>query len=324
MNSEDTSERLQSQRRSLTLQVLSIVWNMLLNVRSLTRLVRLLRLEPFCEVWHYNPRFAIKCLGHNYLARDFDSRRGVECFLHHYQRVHSTFPSPTLKMILHWDIPLFQTTDDGHTFSIDLGTSRPYDKEGELSLLLRVDAMNIFNLTFTIVPGAQVGSEAAEALLVSRLQGEKSSPDAVRLATKAMCNVRPRALLFAALQGVGRALGVEEIDAVGGREQSSYCGNCESSFRNGYDEFFSEIGLQKNHAGHFFSQIPIPEKPLELIDRNNRRTAKKKQALKAHVREVCAESIWRASGGASEHVGTPQSQDSEPLRVEVSTVLSEL
>jgi hypothetical protein len=213
--------------------------------------------------------------------------------------MYSSFPDRILKMILYWDIPLYEMSEDGHRFSLNLGTAKPYDKEGELSLLLKVDSQIIFNLTFTIVPGWAVGSDATEVILISRLQGERFFSHEIRLATKAMCNVRPRALLVAALQGIAVALGVEEIDAVGAKEQSSYCGHSEFSFQNSYDEFFTELGLKKNSAGFFSTRVPIAEKPLELVDPNNRRTARKKQAFKAQIQMACAKFISQASGQMS-------------------------
>lgn len=285
-----------SQQRGWTVQILTMGWRLLLNAGSLVQLLQLLRLRPFKEVFLYNHRFAVKCLGHNYLARNVSARASLASFVHHYQRMHDSFPDRSLEMILYWDLPLYQTSQDGHSFSLSLGTSKPYDKEGELSLLLKVDSLIIFNLTFTIVPGWVVGSSASETLLISRLQGERLYADEIRLATKAMCNVRPRALLVAALQGIALALRIEEIDAVSGNEQSSYCVCCGEGFRNSYDEFFTELGLKKNDAGFFFGCVPFAEKPLELVDPNNRRTARKKQAFKAQIQMACAKSIADASG----------------------------
>lgn len=298
MASSEMPVRSASHERRWGLQIFTIGGRLLLNTKSLGRLVRLLRLDPFSEMCRYNPRFAIKPFGNNYLARSIDARAALACFIHHYQSVYSIFPERILKMLLYWNLPLYEMSEDGHRFSLDLGTSRPYDKEGELSLLLKVDTLNIFNLTFTIVPGWAVGSDNAESLLISRLQGERSNCREIRLATKAMCNVRPRALLFAGLQGIATALGVKEINAVSAREQSSYCEHSDLSFQNSYDEFFSELGLEQNRAGFFSGCVPIPEKPLELVDPSNRRTARKKQAFKAQIQMACARSISEAAGQA--------------------------
>lgn len=297
---QERPERPASDERGLALQFMTVVWRLLLNIKHVARLARLLRLGPFSEICQYNPRFAIKPFGHNYLARNLDARASLGCFIYHYRRMWSSFPERILKMIMHWDIPLFQTSEDGHRFSVDLGSSRPYDKEGELSLLLKVDSLIIFNLAFTIVPGWAIGSDVAETLLISRLQGERSNLQEVRLATKAMCNVRPRALLLAALQGVALALGVENIYAVSAKEQSSNCGGRDLSFQNSYDEFFTELGLKKDSTGFFSGHVPIAEKPLELVDPNNRRTARKKQAFKAQIQMACTQAISMASGHASD------------------------
>jgi len=320
MSSDDMSQGAPSHERWWAWRVLKLGWHLLLNYGSLLQLVRLLRLAPFFEACRYNPRFALKSLGQNYLARNLDARARLDCFIYHYERVRSSFPDHTLKMLLYWDIPLYEMTEEGHKFSLDLGSSRPYDKEGELSLLLKVDSLIIFTLTFTIIPAWVVGSCAADALLISRLQGERSCPDEIRLATKAMSGVRPRALLLAALQGIAYALGVEEIDAVSAREQTSYCGHSESSFLSSYDEFFAELGLKKNSSGFFSSRVPIPEKPLMLVDPNNRRTARKKQAFKGQIQMACAASLGQACGQTRGCLEFRLPQASEENTLEASTL----
>lgn len=296
MISHEMPGELPSQHRGWAMQALTLAWRLSLNAGSITRLVRVLRLPPFRETCLYNPRFALKSLGHNYLVRNFDSHAALECFVHHYLRMHSSFPERVLKTILHWDIPLHDVLFGEHSLLLSLGTSRPYDKEGELSLLFKVDSLILFTLTFTIVPGWAVGSAAGETCLISRLQGERSYADEVRLATKAMNNVRPRALLMAALQGIAMALGIEQIHAVSAELQSSCCERCASSFKNNYDGFFAELGLTRNRKGFFFSHLPLAEKPLELVDPKNRRTARKKQAFKAAIQQACARAILQASG----------------------------
>lgn len=312
MASEDIASEAPSHDRGWSLQIMLIVWRLLLNARYWARLMRLLRLEPFSEICQYNPRFAIKPFSHNYLARNLKARAGLECFIHHYQRMFSLFPENILKMIMYWDIPLYQTVEDGHIVSLGMGASKPYDKEGELSLLLKVDSLIIYNLAFTVIPGRAIGSDASETLLISRVQGERSVLHEVRLATRAMCNVRPRALLVAALQGIALALGVKEIDAVSAKEQSSYCGCSGLSFQNSYDEFFTELGLQKNSAGQFSGLVPFTEKPLELVAPKNRRTARKKQAFKAQIQMACAKSMSEVLTRTASYVGLESRVASSP------------
>lgn len=286
-------EQSRSHTRWLALRLLTLGRNISLNLPSLAQLVPLLRLEPFLEMCRFNPRFAVKALGRNYLARNLDARARIVCFIHHYHRMNSLFSGSVLRTILHWDVPLYQKTEAGHIFSLTLGSSRPYDKEGELSLLLKLDSLIVFTLTFTLIPGWITATQAHETILISRLQGERANLHEIRLATKAMGGVRPRALLFAALQGIASTLGVEEITAVKAIHQTSYCGFSKSSFLSSYDRFFTELHFTTNDKGFASCHLPVAEKPLALVAPSNRRTTRKRQAFKRNIQLACAESFAR-------------------------------
>jgi uncharacterized protein VirK/YbjX len=206
-----------------------------------------------------------------------------------------------LHQILYWDFEFRTVFEEGSRLALSIGTSRPFDNEGELSLLLKMDGEIFFTLSFTIVPGWIVKSKATEVLLISRLQGVPGySPEQTRLAIKTMHEVRPRALLLSALEGVAIALGIQEIVSVSAGKHIDYCEDLDTIFRNSYDAFFSELGLVSSDEGFFTLTVPIEEKPLSLIKQGHKIRTRKKRAFRKQVQMACSDGILKMTGRAKE------------------------
>jgi uncharacterized protein VirK/YbjX len=276
-----------------------ILWSLATNIRMFCNSLRLLKHPSFAETLLKKPRFAVKCLSDNYLFLGSTVAERTTCFLNHYMRLIETLPNPALRQILRHDVVLYECCGGEDLFKLSIGMSRQRncDKEGELSLVLKSDRKTIFTLSFTIIPGRIVKSEAEEVLLISRLQGErKCFPQQMKLAIEAMHGVRPRALVFAALEGFAAALGISEIAAVCATNHIAYCEEFDAAFKNGYDNFFTELGMDKTAAGFFLTSVPIEGKPLSLIKRGHKIRTKRKRAFTDQIRLACAESVLKLTG----------------------------
>jgi uncharacterized protein VirK/YbjX len=220
--------------------------------------------------------------------------------MHHYSRLYDSIPGRALHQILYWDVEFRAIFEPHSRFAISIGTSRPFDNEGELSLLLKMDGEIFFTLSFTIVPGWVVKSTATEVLLISRLQGTPGySPEQIRLAIKAMHGVRPRALLLSALEGIAIAMGIEEIASVSTRNHIDYCEELDAVFKNSYDDFFAELGLIKSDTGFFTSTVLIGDKPLTLIKQGHKIRTRKKRAFRKQARLACSDGVLKLTGRAA-------------------------
>jgi uncharacterized protein VirK/YbjX len=264
-------------------------WRALVHLRSTHGVLRLIAtVPPYSELLQSNPRFAFKFLTDDYLARGFSIPESAACFLHHYRRLRQILPNSLLHDILGEEVTILQFSECDDRIALTLGLSRPYDHEGELTLRLRVDGEIVFVLAFTLVPGRVVGSELAEAFLITRLQGIRGCYSKIARATRAMREVAPGRLLLHALQGVAEAFGIGAIAAVCGDRQTSYKEDCALEFREAYDNTFTDLGLTRNGGGFFFSTVPIPQKPLASVKRSHRARTAKKRAFKRQVQLACA------------------------------------
>ena len=269
-------------------RVTRILWGVLTNIPQQFELLRIMRFPAFVDLLRTDPRFRFKFLIRDYLVRDFSTAQRTACFLHHYRRLHTSMSGGLLHRILHQRVTVFEALPDDIHIEISLCFSRPFEKEGELSLNLHVDEAVVFVLSFTIVPGWVVQSEAEEVLLISRLQGTNGCYPQIRAATKALHNVGPSALLLAALHGFAKAFGIGRMAGVSALRQSSYTEELSLFYKNAYDDFFFEIGISKDASGFFPSSIPPEDKPIESIKQGHKIRTKEKRQFKGQVaEEVC-------------------------------------
>jgi hypothetical protein len=232
-----------------------------------------------------NPRFPLKYSSLHYLARGLTIAQQAECFIHHYRRLPDVLPENVLTQVLLEDILLDEMQAGDDRFAVRMGLSRPWDDEGELSLNYEVNGKVVFVLSFTIIPGWVVQSEAREVVLVSRLQGVKGCFDEIQRATKTMYDVAPPALLFAALCGVAEAFGIERMAGITAAMKPGfhfYEGEA-AHIQQAYDEFFIELGAIRGPADFYLAPMPPQEKPMTSIKRGHKTRTRKKRAFKQEI-----------------------------------------
>jgi hypothetical protein len=273
------------------LKVAGVLWRALTNLSCSHRDVLALGKNPiYAEHLKNDPRFLFKYLTHDYLARSMSVPARAACFVHHYRRLSAILPAGLIKLLLAEGIELAAIDGNGRRFTVDMVYSWPKDeigadKEGELSLNLRMDGTFVYVLSFSIVPGRAIGCKARDVLLISRLQGERGRSETVTQFYKSLHYLKPDALLMAALSGIGKAFGIERIACVRGQDQTAYQSDLDHDFQTAYDEFFSALGVPTNAAGYYVSPIPLPEKPLEDIRGGKRQRSRARRAIKQQVSE---------------------------------------
>lgn len=267
----------------------SVLWRGFTHLKTHREVLRLLlRFPPLTEIVFSNPSFACKYLTQNYLVRGFTVAERAACFLYHYKRLLSALPDSLLRRTLQEDVAIHEIPEGANRFVVTMGMSRPSFMEGELSLHLRVDGVIVYVISFTIVPGWVVKSQAEEILLITRLQGVKGAYPPISYATKTLHEVAPNALLFAALQGIAHAFGIGKIAAVSGVRQSYYSEDDATAFKEAYDDFFTELGIPKSAAGFFRVPLPLQEKPLTFIKHGHKIRTREKRAFKQQIQLACA------------------------------------
>jgi uncharacterized protein VirK/YbjX len=268
-------------------------WGLCSNLNTQIQILHTFSKPPFPGLLRNDPALPFRFLNRNYLARHLTVAQRAHALLHHYKRIHASLPSQTLRQILAHGLTVYESRRDASISRVTLGLSGIIYWEGELSLHLEVNGVEVCILSFSIVPASVAGDLANEVLLVARLQSAKGCESQIRLATKSMLEVAPPALLVAALQGVAAALGIHAMAGTCATIQSSYLLEHSSVFQEAYDDFFVTLGATRNSAGFFCSPLPLEEKPLLLIARGHKIRVRKKREFKRQVADSVAQSLLK-------------------------------
>lgn len=269
-------------------RVTRLIWGVATTIPLQLELFRLMREPNYAKLLETEPRFRFKFLIRDYLVRGFTASQRTACFLHHYKRLHASVSGELVQQLLHRGVTVFQVQKDDIRIEVTLCYSRPFEKEGELTLNLHVDGMVVYVLSFTIAPGWAVQSDAREVLLVSRLQGTNGYYPQIRAATKALHDVGPAALLLAALDGFAKALEIHQMAGVSAVRQSTYTEESSFTYKRAYDDFFLELNLASNASGFYLSAVPPEDRPMSSIKKGHKiRTREKRQFKRQIADEVC-------------------------------------
>lgn len=262
-----------------------IVWTLARKIPTQLQVLRVLSRPAYRHFVRVDPRFPVKWMALDYIARGFTVSQQAKCFIHHYRRLPDLMPEDVLRRVMLEHIPLAEIREGNHCFVIKMGLSQPWDNEGEFSLDLEVNGKMVFVLSFTIVPGSVVQSAAREVMLISRVQGVRGCFNEVQLATRTLHHVAPPALLLAALCGIAEAYGIRAmagINATMKPEFHFYEGEA-AHIHEAYDGFFAELGATKGRAGFYLSPLPPVEKPMILIKRGHKTRTREKRLFKRQI-----------------------------------------
>jgi uncharacterized protein VirK/YbjX len=230
------------------------------------------------------PNYANKYATH-YLAKSLgkNARREILKFHHYFlsQRVTEQFYDEILK----GGKTLWQETIDENRYTISLSFNPQFHSEGDISLIFGTNDRPLYELSFSIVPGKEIGSASEQVLLIGRVQGRIGESGAIKVSTKAFHDIAPPHLLLAAALSIADALSIDAIAGVGNDDQLAKSSEEVSGCYFDYDAFWNKFFFNKNAANIYEAHIPLPEKPLEQFRRDHRRRAVLKRRIKKQIAE---------------------------------------
>jgi uncharacterized protein VirK/YbjX len=223
-----------------------------------------------------------------YLAISLRGGERLSCYFGHYAFLCENIVPSLLEKLLSEDIVVYRAKPADVTYKIVLSVSHWHQFEGEMTLGFRADDMNLYLLSFTIVPGRIVGLADPHVILVSRMQGSPGKYPELRHATKELREIHPQAAVFAALRGVAQAAGLSHIAGVSASNQVAYEDGKAECFEQAYDGFFASVDAARRNDSYYIAEARPPQRPLPSGKYAHKLRAKKKLDLKAEITNSAA------------------------------------
>lgn len=233
-------------------------------------------IRPFVEA---NPRLAFRPMG-TYMSRRWNWSRRFTVIRDTYLFVNAKggeFQAAMLREegLLLARIPL----DKAGTMSLRMRADAQFRKEGEIGVFLEMEgiagAISSFAFSLERLP-------AGWSCCIGALQGRKGGDeDTIKLATKAMHGLRPKALMVFVAQEIARSLRVASLKGVGNDihvARARVLGPAKKILFD-YDELWLGAGGERQPDGWYELPLKLPRRPAEEIKPNKRSMYTKRYAL---------------------------------------------
>lgn len=278
-------------------------------IRKLTRPFRIARLMPsylkllsvlispeIRVIIQHDWRKVLSPLG-KYLSPVLVNINRIKAMTHHYNYLRLNLDEDFLTRIYQKPRALWKEDINGVSYQIVLSvppTEYHQNREGDLSLIFKTDSTSLFTLSFTICPGSVFNVAADHVMYIGRLQGGRDMMDLIRTSTKSCHDTSQSVLLLAVAQGICLSLNIRTVVCTSASGQSSaghQDGLC--NVNSCYDEFWMAMGATKISDYEYHMPIPMPIKPLQLIERQHRRRAVKRREYRAAATDQAREAFCR-------------------------------
>ena len=226
------------------------------------------------------PVVLFKYLGH-YLANSFGTAARLRIMSHHYETLAARFPGLARSGLPRNGMLLWSRRVEPDIFTIRLCMPAGSYLEGDLALVFSVNAVRLHKLSFTCVPGDEVGVEARTALLIGGSTGYPGTSALIRQASKTIGEISPATMLVLALQALAKRLGAEAILGVSADEQTSLRDHPEQA-KSCYDALWEMTGGERQGS---FYRLPdgVAWKDTSHLSNGHRPRTRRKRELKERI-----------------------------------------
>lgn len=262
-------------------------------VTTLRYLHRLSRLPQIAQLMNQQGLLPAK-LHRPYLRAGISVAARAQAIIDHYQFMQQ-LENPMLRQLLQSPgdnvIAAFQGKNN-ESFLISCSPGY-YDREGEVTLVLRYQQQIIASLSFSVINEKQ-----QRTLLIGGLQGPRKNinHEVIREATKAAHGVFPKRLLMDDVFIFAELCGVQKIAAVGDDthvfRSLRYRHSKSEHFFASYSEFWLSLNGEERADGIFTLPLSLPRKSLEEIASKKRAEYRRRYELL----DGLAEQVYAAAG----------------------------
>jgi hypothetical protein len=220
---------------------------------------------------------------HRYLHCGMSVNKKADAIINHYTFINKYFTSEAIqRMYFGGSIRLLELTVASEPYTLEIGYSDAFYREGELTLML-INAENrrIYSIAFSFLK-----DKDEHYILIGGMQGpqqtDASSLELIKTMTKEMHGLRPRNFMIFILRIIAASLGIEKIAAITTGNHISKCHRVVfkrfDPFQADYNGYFEEEGGIRK--GRFFIlSTDQKRKRIDLIESKKRSLYKKRYIM---------------------------------------------
>ncbi len=233
-------------------------------------------------VWHH-PGIIYQCFSNCYLALSFDVKSRLFMLTSHYCFINRFMKDGFIENIVHDCIVVWNNAANDNNYAITL-TYPEYADDGNLELVLNVNSIPIYRLSFNIIPGQIFNLVDEHVLYITRVQGGGKRFELIKRATKDLHDISPPALLLIAVRAIAAALNIAKILGITVRDQATL-GQMpiQEHYFSNYDNFWASMGGVKIDERAFLLPAVPERKPLNMISQSHRRRTRIKRQRQDHI-----------------------------------------
>lgn len=214
---------------------------------------------------------------HTFMKKGVGEQEILQWLFEHYVRLHKVLGRKQVEALFEEGVGLFSQVIGGHQISVKLVYDHRMRFEGQLTLKLCLDDMEIYYIHFLL---------HRDQLWIGGLQGVAGMIENNKVFTKITSGLRPQNFLMFILFCFAQKHNISMIKAVSSRGHV-YQNEMKSKekIRFDYDAFWRELGGNEIKADSEWFQLSIryPQKPLEEIKTKKRSLYRKRYALMEQI-----------------------------------------
>ena len=220
-------------------------------------------------------------IGRQHVRRGLSASQRAEMMIAHYEALRHGLNGAALGRLLHGGalrLARMSGRGDAETYEIWLHqTPYAYRREGETTLSLWACAAGLRLADVTFAMG-----RTTSGALCTRIGGIQGPPpphgkEAVKLATKALDGLRPKAAIVEAMYQLGKCLGGTAVIATSLRHHVMLAKNGAGMHRGPYDTFWEEIGGIAVPEGDYLLPATPPHRDAADVPAKRRKEWERRQ-----------------------------------------------
>ena len=228
-----------------------------------------------CKTREHDPFYFLQ--HRHYLSRRLTVRQRVESAIAHHEYESKNYSANYEKLVYRAEgIRLWEQKIGDRHFSITLTGSEHNRHEGDLSVVLSYDDINLWRISFSYVRGEIFNLDRRDFLFLTRNQAEASDR---RIFQECFGQNQPQLFCLSAVCGIVMANGWDSLLAIRHDDQIAYEKTLDSGFYNSYNALWKQFSAREIDGRVFEMAAPLNLRPLTEVSRSHRGRARGRRQI---------------------------------------------